>query len=179
MVNAAEILDENYFEWLYSLVAVSENRNPARSYRHLCDLLFNREFTYFVPNDDNRAAEGMELREEWMHSTGIDVRSSQWFDCTFLEMLVSLARRAAFQTDMETGEWFWIMARNLGWDLCTDNRFNWATAEEIHLQVSDILNRTYAPSGRGGLFPLRGDHEDQREVELWYQLSNYIVENFL
>jgi hypothetical protein len=34
--------------------------------------------------------------------------------------------------------------------------------------------RTYEPNGVGGFFPLENPNEDQREVELWYQMSAYV-----
>jgi hypothetical protein len=43
--------------------------------------------------------------------------------------------------------------------------------------LDTIIFRTYKYDGRGGLFPLREGKEDQRRVELWYQMCAYILEN--
>ena len=49
--------------------------------------------------------------------------------------------------------------------------------EEINLMLDEIIWRTYNYDGSGGLFPLREPVGDQRDVELWYQLCAYLIEN--
>ena len=44
--------------------------------------------------------------------------------------------------------------------------------------MAAIIWRTYDSNGYGGLFPLRNPREDQRKVELWYQLNAYLLEQF-
>ena len=40
-----------------------------------------------------------------------------------------------------------------------------------------INERSYAFDGYGGLFPLRKPHQDQRNIEIWYQMQAYLMEN--
>jgi hypothetical protein len=51
------------------------------------------------------------------------------------------------------------------------------------MKVKSILervkNRDYETDGHGGLFPLRNPPEDQRQVELWYQMGHWMAENDL
>jgi hypothetical protein len=40
-----------------------------------------------------------------------------------------------------------------------------------------LNRRLYTTSGYGGLFPLEEPKEDQRKVEIWYQMMAYLGEN--
>ena len=41
-----------------------------------------------------------------------------------------------------------------------------------------MLAREYSDNGHGGLFPLKNPKKDQRKVEIWYQMTEYINENY-
>lgn len=174
-----ENLDSRYLSWLQTLIGPSvHNRNPARSYSLLAEQLFMRSFEWSVPNDDNRIEDGRDLREEFLAESG--ARRDRRFlgaDCSMLELLIALARRAEFESSKDSYTWFWQMIDNIGLRICTDDVYS----DEIHDVVDDMLdqviNRTYEASGRGGLFPLNRPDKDQREVELWYQLQAYLLEN--
>ena len=43
--------------------------------------------------------------------------------------------------------------------------------------LDGFINRQYEANGEGGLFPLKGVCEDQREVEIWYQMNAYLYEH--
>ena len=173
-----EILDEEYFEWLYSQVASAKLKNPARTYRSLLGQLYVKEFVWIIPNDDNRLEDGRDLRHEFIIEQGLEHVSEQWLDmgCSMLEMLIGLSRRLSFEAEGEARDWFWHLMDNLGFMHLNDR--DWS--EEHEGFVGEILDtviwRTYMPDGHGGLFPLRHPEEDQRDVELWYQLSAYILE---
>lgn len=172
-------LDDLYLEWLYNHVAAAGNPNPNRSYWTLIRHLYVRQFTWSVPNDDNRAEDGRYLRHEFLDDTGyiLDDVGQMWFDleCSVLEMLIALAGRAAFQSGKGSGDWFWHFMDNLGLRYMTDANFGLAEEREVEEVLDRLINRTYSGNGEGGLFPLRGTKEDQREVELWYQMSTYLL----
>lgn len=169
--------DEGYFDWLYSQ-ALARSRSPRRKYLNLAKHLFTKPFVWFVPNDDNRVEDGRYLRYEYLQERGIQV-DDDWvdLDCSFLEMLVALARRAAEESLASEKEWFWIFLCNLDLD-----RFNDAIPYDdclvdVEEALDQVIERTYEPDGSGGLFPLVHPEEDQRGVELWYQLNAYLLEN--
>lgn len=173
-------LENAYFEWLYSQIGPLRNRNPARNYWHLCRQLHATEFVWFVPNDDNRVADGKELRDEFSSATRwpVDDEYVEWRElgCSIMEMLVALARLAAFESGRTQVEWFWRFLHNLELDAYSDDVYEIAISEEV-TEVLDRLNeRTYSRDGRGGLFPLIHARQDQREIELWYQMSSYLLE---
>jgi hypothetical protein len=103
-------------------------------------------------------------------------------ECSVLEMLIALSRWLFFETDTgEPRDWFWHMIENLGLtaDRCNDKIYDNLLREEIDSTLNRLIMRTYSPSGQGGLFPLSHERQDQRHVELWYQLNAYLLENNL
>ena len=176
-------LDDLYLEWLYRQVAVAANPNPARSYWKLLRLLYVRQFEWTVSNDDNRAADGRYLRHEFLESTGyiLDSAGQDWFnlESSMLEMLLALSRRAAFQSEILAGAWFWHLMGNLGFRDYNDKNFGLSEEREVEEVLSRVINRTYHSDGQGGLFPLNSPTRDQRTVELWDQLSTYLQQDNL
>jgi hypothetical protein len=172
-----EPLDEIYLKWLYSQVASTRWKNPTRTYWRLLRQLYTKEFVWFVPNDDNRATEGRDLREEFLETSGLDIVDENWMTlgCSFLEMLISLSRRLEFETRTGAREWFWCLLRNLGLGDVTDAVEN-PQPETIDEILNAVIWRTYQFNGQGGLFPLLKPDRDQRQVELWYQLNAYLIE---
>lgn len=176
---SAEPLEETYFKWLAVQVVNTRPRNPRQTYWEILKQLHTTEFKWSVRNDDNRVEDGKELRAEFLQETFGEVLSDSWRDqeCSFLEMLIALSRRCAFQTErVSPSEWFWHLLGNVelhisDWDYESLRMHNYV--DQV-LQV--INNRTYEKNGRGGLFPLRDADVDLRQVELWYQMNYYLLE---
>jgi hypothetical protein len=172
----AGTLDDQYLTWLYSQVAEVKTRKSSRTYWRLLKLLFCTEFAWFVPNDDNRAEDGRALRLEWASQTDIEVDENwETLGCSFLEMLIGLARRLEFETDYDVMFWFWHLINNMGL-LGFNDRSNFVD-EDVEDKTSAVIWRTYDPDGNGGLFPLREPERDQRKIEIWYQLSEYLLQD--
>lgn len=170
-------IDDRYLEWLYSKIAVVRNGNPRRSWWSLARRLYMSPFTWFVPNDDNRVADGIELRYEFAEAYG-EKLPREWrnLDCSMLEMLIALARRASYNSHGSAAEWFWKMMENVELNHYTDDVYEISIEETIDEVVARINQRTYGPTGHGGLFPLRHAEHDQREIEIAYQLHAYLLE---
>lgn len=168
-------LDELYFDWLRSKVL------PPREamYEDLLLLLHHTEFTWEVRNDENRAADGIELRFDFLRETNYP-RDQEWvaYPCSVLEMLIGFSKRAAFLTDMSVREWFWRMIENLG--LSDYRQISNGQELEIQGRLHTFVSRTYNRNGHGGLFPMHRPEEDQRKVEIWYQFNEYVqAENLI
>src|SRR5882757_163395 len=115
-------LDERYLTWLVKQVEPVTNLNPARSHWLLCTQMYRKEFTWFIPNDDNRLYDGLDIRQEFIDSEeGGDVPGN-WLSeaCSFLEMVIALSRRMAFESDLEPAYWFWRMIENLNLRIYVD-----------------------------------------------------------
>ena len=169
-------LDELYLMWLYDQVGDSRVKNPTRTYWRLLKLLFTKEFVWIVPNDDNRIADGKELRYEFVDQAVLEDVDLGWIHlgCSMLELLIGLSRRLAFEAEGEPRDWFWHLMDNLDLRQYNDKaKFNDRDVEEV---LDRVIWRTYGPDGVGGLFPLKDAEKDQRKIELWYQLSAYVLE---
>ena len=174
----SEPLDELYFVWLYRQVGDIRVTNPSHSYWRMLKLLYDKEFVWFIPNDDNRLEDGKDLRCEFVDQERLIDVDPSWMrlGCSMLELLIALSRRLAFEAEGEPRGWFWRLIRNLSLHNCNDANLNYMTADEIDEILDRVIWRTYQYNGHGGLFPLERPHEDQRHVELWYQLSAYVLE---
>lgn len=170
-------LDERYFKWLYRQVCSIRQRDPSKTHWILLRQLYQREFVWLIQNDDNRAADGRALRREFVNEKrGIHV-DPEWLDhgCNMLEMLIGISKRLSFVNgDYESREWFWQMIENLG--LFEYNDSAPIPESKINWVLTRVLLRIYDSDGRGGLFPLRRAVGDQRRVELWYQMNEYLLE---
>lgn len=170
----SELLDDRYLDWLYAMVGLQEEN--VHHY-HLMKQLLSREFVYMpaAVGDGNRAADGMYLRRQFAKSD-ISIRPDEdWFKiaCSILEMMIGLSRHLAFNAEGEVGEWFWHLVNNLGLTRYNDGRWNGRRIDEV---IERLVWRQYSYDGNGGLFPLLRPHDDQRYVELWFQMEAYILE---
>ena len=197
IMSLAERTQTLYFHWLCSLVRL--DNYCEKSWYILAKLLHNIEFYWTIPNDDNRATDGVKLREVWYTSIineAEDLGVGMYVDtnalngpCTVLEMLIGLAIRIEadiMQNDAygnRTYRWFWRMIGNLyehrlghfgDSDITSDD------GDFITAMTMKCLDRDYFSDGsNGGLFPLfEPVDENQRETELWYQAQNWLKEAF-
>jgi hypothetical protein len=171
-----EPIEDLYFNWLYAKVARKESYTPSNRYQSLLFYLHRTEFVWVLSGDDNRAEEGRNLRKEFLRVSNITVEED-WMDltCSVLEMLIAFAQRAAYQTALTACEWFWIFMQNLDLSEITDSAYP-ARAHIIGPVVEDLIWRNYEYNGEGGLFPLTQPGSDQREVEIWYQFCEYLID---
>jgi hypothetical protein len=171
-------LDELYFEWLYKKIGVISNRNPNKSYWKLARQLYQTAFFWVVPNDDNREADGKDLRNEFITECRIQDVEINWLqlDCSVLEMLIALANRAEFLSTKQAADWFYKFLDNLRLRQFNDANYDQDAKKKIQHIVERLVERTYSSRGVGGLFPLENAQDDQRKVEIWVQLSSYIDE---
>lgn len=174
-----DALKRLYFDWLYDQV-VREPRDSPDGYVYVCNLMDQVIFDWSVPNDDNRAADGRELRRNFVRENRLRENLYQdWFaeDATLFEVIVALCWRADFNTDLSPPWWFKTFLDNLGLSRYTNFHFKPQDTFAIERTLHKLNNRHYSMNGRGGLFPLRYTTNDQRGVELWYQMAEYQTEN--
>lgn len=170
-------VSSEYFWWLLSLVNVTNREDPNIP---LLRFLSVKKFFGRIPNDQNRAVDGLSLRQEfeYMRNPKLAGLGEQGF-CSFLEMLVALARRIDYNMweggEETTSRWFWEMIDNMQLKAVDENSsdYNDVIAHNERI-LENILDRRIGPDGSGGLFPLKRTNNDQREVEIWYQMMEYI-----
>ena len=170
-------IKSDYFEWMYDLMC--EGRfSDSITYRNLFTFLYEAEFVYFVPHDENRAEDGIALRSRFcdIHECK-DLEHYLDGPCSVLEMMVALAIRCEerIMSDPEKGDrtaqWFWSMINSLGLGGMTDYNYNEWLVNDI---ITRFLNREYDADGRGSLFTIRRWDRDARDAEIWHQLMAYL-----
>lgn len=167
-----------YFSWLLDIVMYQEMKRSGRNYNRLLRTMRDKQFIWTVDNDVNRAQDGKYLRYTFKEETGFtdEIKGA----CNFLEMCIGLAVRmndVIFEPDpsYRPARWFWMMMENCGLDKFTDEEFDPLVVNKI---MDRVMLRRYSKTGKGGFFPLKYPKKDQTEVEIWYQMQQYVMENF-
>ena len=174
------IREEEYYGWLLDKVTDSDF-NPSQ-YSTLMRTLYNTEFTWIVDGDENRAIDGIKLRDEYAEFIGsppMDVLIYLDRPCSVLEMMIALACRTENQIMEDLfvgprfGRWMKVMITSLGLRYETDDYFDENYVDYI---ITSFLKREYERDGDGGLFRVRDRSIDMREIEVWSQTNWYLRE---
>lgn len=173
----SQSLEDVYFEWLCDQVTPGYS---DQLYTELFEILWRTPFEWFIPNDDNRVADGLDLLGEFVSHRGLAAKTDRIGGervCSFLELIVALSRHLAFAAGGAPPDWAWTLLGNLGFHTLS-NPLNERNVQYVTEVVDKVVRRKYRRNGVGGLFPLRGSYGmDQRRVELWYQMAAYISEH--
>ena len=173
-----------YLDFLCDIVwELTPDTAEKQRERLLMKQLYDMEFYSLIPNDDNRGMDGLQIRDTFIDNGG-GQQALPLSPCSVLEMLIGLSFRLEFETSQSKWEktpkeWFWILMDNLdihyryNQDLSLDEY-----SDKIVTKVSHFIERHYKSSGEGGLFPLKHAIKDQKKVEIWYQMSAFILENY-
>lgn len=162
-------IEQSYFRWLVHQTHLEEAWQ--KRYLGLFNEMHHKEFVWLVPHDDNRIGDGFELRYEFL-----DGRHHTFpFGVSFLEVLVALSRRVAFNAGGEPEWWAWKLIENIGLDKVEGIELSPVDRAKINDTLDRVIERRYGQDGKGGFFPLPNPEEDQRKVEIWYQMSAYIM----
>lgn len=164
----------NYIDWVLK-DKLSLTDKEAKQYKYIVLTLTNVEFVWRHPMDENRAIDGLELRDDFEYETGeyLDKSSGLMPNCTFFEMLAALAIRCENQLMRNlsmgdrTSKWFFEFLDNLGL-LDGDLREN-----DIKSIANDFMD------GNIDMFPLKNKGIKQKNEQIWKQLSAYINENYI
>lgn len=166
----------HYLRWMMGKVGLDV------CYQAVCMRMNSTDFIPFVGNDDNRAADGIDLRYKYETETGFYPEGYEDKPCSIFEMMVALALRCDEDVmyDPEVGErvdlWFWEMFTTLGLEEFEGNELDYDIIDDILERLND---RTYDFDGRnGGMFVMNNPPEDLRDVELWYQMMYWLNEKY-
>lgn len=168
---------DEYFIWLSDFVR-------RHNYEQLLTRLHETEFSYLIPNDQNRAEDGEALRYRFALDRHRGESPHEIIDilnrpCSVLEMMTALAIRCEedFMDDpnigIRTSQWFWTMVTSLGLGAMDDDRYD---EQYVDYVLERFLERCYESNGRGGLFIVRHCDCDMRDAEIWHQLCWYLDE---
>lgn len=180
------LTEKLYFEWLCDLSGI--DLEGRESYSKLALQLYESPFYSVIMRDINRAKDGERLRLEYAEEHNLDAAGYSELaeqPCSYLEMLVALSMRMSELTvdgeddGYSVKKFFWEILGNVGLDGLSDSKWVWdESSEMVNMTLNAISNRWYLTNGKGGLFPLKVPKCDQTEVEIWYQMNAYIMENY-
>lgn len=171
-------IEDAYYNWLVNLIC-DAHHSQRSLYSKLLGCLHSTPFIYSIAMDENRAADGIDLRYRFDYECAESANADMYLDgpCSVLEMMAALAIRCE-ENIMDdtaygnrTSQWFWTMVVNLGLGSMTDDRFDERYTKNV---LDRFLHREYEPDGRGGLFRIRNCDRDLRRVEIWMQLCWYL-----
>ena len=174
-----------YFLWLCSMVCRDldyRNKKTIKdtyskdTYWYMLRTLGKTEFYSIIDKDDNRAGDGLYLRELFCEECKYGANEYNMINagpCSVLEMLIALSRRLAGSQNTYTVEdIFWMMCNNIG-----------VAKDDLHVNVDEMrhnldvfLSRKYRKDGKGGLFPLKKHKNDQTQIEIWIQANAWLNE---
>lgn len=158
---------------------VGIRKEDGLPYTQLASFLMDIPFKVIIPGDQNRAADGIALRND------------RWDDvsegsCNVMEALVGIAHRMVYMADgmVPKGDnveqaWFMSMIMNLGISRYDDDywdEYPYESREGTLEAVERWLNRDIDFNGEGGLFPLSDARNDQAKTEIWYQMNAFLIE---
>lgn len=171
--------DTEYFHWLCNVADAPDDEG----YTYLLRVLYGIEFFWIHPNDENRAVDITTLIERYVEETGEYPEKDN--SVSVFEVLLALAGRINFQMDGGFSKYFWELLENLEvLRFTSDPRLRTPSGakrveEEIRKIVFTWLYRQHLSDGVGGIFPLERPQMDQRELEIWVQMSQYLHEKYL
>ena len=167
-------MSDGYFYWMCNIVCGNTVIDGPRAYNKLLQYLYDRDFVFINPMDENRAIAGVDLRYRYNKEAAQELKGKP---CSILEMMVALALQCEESImmspdyDDRTSQWFWEMIQSLGLDEMNDGSFNIRSVNHI---VDVFLERRYRPNGKGGLFTIRNCDYDLRDIDIWYQMNWYL-----
>lgn len=169
-----------YYQWLVNTVC---DKYHAKYYSKLLKDLYEREFTWTITRDEDRAIDGMSLRREFVDEhPKLELNVPEMSDpCSILEMMVALSTRIELEymrdprSDVDnTGEWFWNMIMSLGLDKNDDNHYDFDLTDAV---LSAFVERRYRKDGKGGIFYVENiGNKDMIEVDIWTQMQWFVAE---
>lgn len=172
------IIKDDYLRWLLNKIHFTK-----KNYKSLMECLNDICFSYSIARDESRVDDAYELREEFLDYIGIE--GDFEYSPTVLEVLIALSIRIDNEyigdpSNPNPSFIFWEMIENLGLDEYTDSKYY---RYGIPLNIIDEiiftwLERRFDRDGEGSIFPLRHPSQDQRKIEIWSQMQEYLSENF-
>lgn len=170
-------IQEDYFRYLYNMVC----GDSEVSWVDLFAKLNDTPFQYIIPIDTNRAEDGVALRyrfgRECKYSQNDVAHYLDCRDCSVLEMMIALCIRCEDEI-MESpekgnriGYWFWNMIVSLGLNQMSDEDYD---PDYVDAVLERFLYRRYDRDGKGSLFWVEDTMKDFRNLEIWYQMCEYL-----
>ncbi len=173
-------LKKAYFNYLVERVC--DKQHDKVDYIPLLDLLHSMKFVVVLDMDENRVGDGAYIRKKWLQEEDLYDYLFEFEDekVSVLEVLVGIAERFEYQVgDMmvgdRTNERFWELLRNLDIEKYTADNYKPLNIKE---KVRIWMNRKYKKDGSGSIFPVKKHVKNMLDLQIWDQMTEYIMENY-
>ena len=174
-------MEYEYMLWL--IESIDPRHIIGDYYQPVLEELYVRDFEWGskFPDDENRAKDGLELRNGF--ASDFNIRRSEigidWKPCSCLEMMIAIAKRIEYEIVAVPGSedvprWFWMFMHNMGLDPsdagCEDLVY-------VDSRITRWLQRNYGKNGKGGIFVVKDDYFDMRKMTIWKQMNAVLNES--
>lgn len=176
-------MKEKYYLWLSRKIDIFGFRE--KRYDFLLSYLLDVPFIAIMDMDINRASDGLALRKKFEEEKRYSRSSIDLFEeemgpqCSILELMVALSIRCedSIMSNPKfgdrTGYWFWQMIESLGLSDQDDEFYDEFYVKKV---VDKFIERKYKRDGYGSLYWVPRTQLDFREIEIWYQMMQFLDE---
>lgn len=177
-----------YYNWLCERMSINPRENGIES---VCSMLMVSPFVAVLKDDENLIESALYLRRTFVR--GCDQEQKREFyhslkDCSVLEIMSVLLEKMSYMllenplASSDQGALFFELLDNLELGWINDRSFSAnpdVCSEYIEDAVSIFVNRDYDDDGQnGGMFPLENPRSDAREMGLYQQMDEYLIERY-
>ncbi len=165
----------DYFYWLIDKISTPE---LTKEYLMLYHQLFETDFYYYIPRDENRMLDGLNLRKQFEKETGEHVDEAK--KCSVLEMMIALAWRCDDQIMWDDNhgsrisDWFFIMIDNM---LLLGMKNTYYDSHHVDYILNRMMQHLNYDNGYGGLFYTNDPNYNMSHQEIWFQMCKFITEH--
>ena len=170
-----DVYQKRYLQWLYNFIG------NYSGYTKLLEYLYQVDYIWIIPMDENRANDGLNLRNRFCDLYHLDGSQLENIfgskPCSMLEMMIALSIRIeddfmGTENSNNIPRWFWSMIHSLGLQFNRDEHFSQEKADSIILQ---FIEHRYSSDGRGSLFYVPMRNVDFRNLQIWDQMNQWLI----
>lgn len=180
-------INDKYFNQLVKIISSYKDPDYISNHIDVLKLMYDTTFSVVIDNDENRIKDAINFRHGVLNALGIN--TNKYFEdgsASLLEVMISLADRMSFiisdpNNPNRLGECFWDIFSNIGMHMYTNEFIQDQNEKAMAFYRDDVkclMDRNYEYNGTGGFFPLIYANQDQRRVEIWYQMQAYLDEKY-
>ena len=152
---------DNYYIWLCDMIDLETHIDCS----DFVSFLYDTEFTWSVPKDNNRAFDGIYLRQDYIYDYPDDEGNWMNDSCSWLEMLVALARRIRIELmpdyNLEIEDWFWKIIHIWGPEF-----------------DENLLCKTLCKIEKTGFTVKNFQKTDILSADIWQQVQFWLAKNY-
>ena len=153
----------HYASWLIK-------RGCLENYSELASVWDELDFTWYIPEDEDKAIQALRMRDEYRYETGMP--SPRQAPASFLEVFVSITDTLTAMLYQDRESFTKSILLNVGARSYSDDGRLPSEIREEALNIAErVMYRTYSRNGTGGLFRIPG--VDTLEMPLTTQMIQW------